>query len=101
MVHGLSSYSDDHKLTDEDISEGFIQGNSCSFQNFILLHVFIYEGRHGSMWKSGQLEGDELLLLLRGDWGSNASAQPGNSGFYMLSPFAGPKASGSWSVCFV
>lgn len=53
------------------------------------------------MWKSGQLEGDELLLLLRGDWGSNASAQPGNSGFYMLSPFAGPKASGSWSVCFV
>lgn len=53
------------------------------------------------MWKSGQPEGDKLLLLLSGDWGSNSSAQPGNSGFYMLSPFAGPKASGSLSVCFV
>lgn len=51
------------------------------------------------MWKSGQPEGDKLLLLLSGDWGSNSSAQPGNSGFYMLSPFAGPKASGSLSVC--
>lgn len=52
------------------------------------------------MWESGQLVGVELLLLLSGGWGFNSSAQPGNRGFYTLSPFAGPKASGSLSVLF-
>lgn len=52
------------------------------------------------MWESGQLEGVELLLLLSGGRGANSSAQPGNRGFYTLSPFAGPKASGFLSVLF-